>query len=348
MKIFSVIMLIALCGSVGALARPMGIEESEGVQPSKLLQASVIVVGRVDSTRDAGQTILSVGYPMEVNVAKTTINVLQVVNGEPIKTVQITNMISSSSSVDSVKLQNLELNKTYVFFLTKLTETEFDPISPYQFALPLEISPKTINTSNSVKESLRDFGKENVAATNNSISETWARFLRGLYDNNEDLTFWTNKINDNRIFIRAIALVTLAENAPQTPGLYSEVVKFLDSAKTDIDIFLIQRQIFQLLPKLASRDEPSVVDLQNWIGGKSEQFKEAALECIQKTRDVRLMADVVQLMTRSKDRNVQYDCIKTLYVLTENPHLISYPMFLKQPDDYIKEWQTVGGKPAKN
>jgi hypothetical protein len=347
---FFIILLMMLCGCVEALAVPLSFEEADArlgiVRPSGLLKASLIVVGQVNSiihTNDS--TLMRSGNPLAVHVSVASINVLQVLKGEQIEMVQIGKILNSTNSEDDVKLQGLELNKSYVLFLKKSADMEFVPISPYQFAIELEILPQPISSNSATEEVLHHIARDNVAATNSSIAESWGQFLQGLY-HKDDLVFWTNRINDNRIAIRTIAIETLVENAPKTPSLYLEVMKLLDGGTVFYNP-IVRHHLLELVPKMATTNEPSMVDLESWIS-KSEEFQKLALGCIQETKNVRLIPDVVYLMTTSKDRDIQYDCIKTLAAITGDIHLISQPNFLKQPDLYIQEWQKAGSNPTKS
>jgi len=64
----------------------------------------------------------------------------------------------------------------------------------------------------------------------------------------------------------------------------------------------------------------------------------AALAAIKDKKYSDLEPNVVDLMMRSKDREVQYCCIKTLYTLRKR----NYPamhIFLKSPESYINEFK---------
>jgi hypothetical protein len=339
-----------LYGCFGALAIPLSLEETDAlfgiVRPSELLKASLIIVGQVNSiTYTNDGTLIRSGNPFAVHISVASINVLQILKGEQMEKAQIGGIISSSNSGEDIKLQGLEPNKTYVFFLKKSTDMEFVPISPYQFAIELENLPQTINSNSPTAKSLHNIAKDNVAATNSTIAEMWGQFLQGLY-NKDDFVFWTNRMDDDRIAIRTIAIEALAENAPQTPGLYLEIVKLLD-ADTVFYNPLVRHHLLQLVPKMATAEEPSMVDLENWMS-KSDEFQKLALGCIQETKDERLIPDVMHLMTTSKDRDVQYYCIKTLSALSGDQHLISQPTFLKQPEYYIQKWQKNGTNSLTN
>jgi hypothetical protein len=319
-----------------------------GVRGEKLLQASVVLVGRLDSIKENGNAVFDrygLGTPIDVVTHEASIKVLLTLNEESPQNIRITNILSALNPAESIGLQGLEKNTSYVFFLSGNPKgTDFAPISPYRFALKTVTTNVNTPVDGSLKESLAMIAKENIAVVNNPEAESWARLLQMLYDSNRDWAFWTNAANDLRMSIRGIALVTLSENVPQTSQLYSCAMKFIESEGGS---FGPGARLCRLLPKLVGKDGPPVDEIKKWLNSKSKDINIMALEWISKKNEVAVMTEVVHLMTSSNDRDIQYACIKTLFDLTDNPHAISYPTFLKQPDDYIKEWKEIGEKLAQ-
>lgn len=339
---------IVQCGCILTFAMPVNPKESE-IQPDKLLQSSFILVGRLDSIRESGKTVFDrygLGTPIDVAVHEASIKVLQILQGEPSANIRITNIFSSVNPDENVGLQALEKNTNYVFFLSgNPNGTDFAPISPYKFALKT-ITPGANNSAapKSLKESLAVIAKENIAVINNPAAESWAQYLQGQYDSNRDLAFWTNAATDPRIAIRGIALVILSEKAPNTPQLYSAVIKFIEAGDgkfTDLD------RLCSFLPKLAGKSGFSAEQINAWLGGKSKRLNNVALKWIQNKKEESAMAEVAHLMTSSQDRDIQYECIRTLCDLTGDIHLIAYPIFMQQPDKYVAEWQKIAQKLEK-
>lgn len=328
----------------------------ESVSTDQLLKAQVILEGFVDSYTNTGQAVITDtdeqrgDRKINCNTYNISITVDKVINGS-IQTNIIVGGLFAPIDIQRdgyilLRHQHPILKKRLLFFLSYIKEdNEYLPVSQNEFALEIEQYPKI---NGSAGEMLRAIAKANVEATNYTLAVRWARFLSGLHD---DFLYWTNKTQDSRILIKAAAYETLVQDFPQTPGLRADVIKCLSDSnppEEDTDVQIAHMQLISSISKLFDNEPPKVEEIQSLLASGDKNVNETALTLIRRKKDTSLMADVVRLMTTSKNRDVQYDCIKTLYVLTKNPHLIMYQTFLKQPDDYIKQWQAIVGNPAQN
>jgi hypothetical protein len=225
--------------------------------------------------------------------------------------------------------------------------SEYAPVSQEEFAIQLDRDSS--EKEGAPMERLRSIAMANVEATNYNLAVRWSKFLRDLYDDaHNDFSYWTNKTHDARFLIRVNAYEALIQNRPQTPGLRADVVKCLsDEAPLKGDIRLGHIELIDCLPKLFGKTGPRVDEIQGLLASNDETVNEIALTFIRRKKDVSMATDVVHLMTTSKNRDVQYYCIQTLYRLASNPFCITQQMFLQHPDDFIKEWQKIGENLAK-
>ena len=77
----------------------------------------------------------------------------------------------------------------------------------------------------------------------------------------------------------------------------------------------------------------------------SAELQFAALDVVRDKRDVSRMDDVVRLMVRTEDQDVQYSCIKTLAVLTGRVGP-GRRAFREHPWKYVEEWSKCSEPPS--
>jgi hypothetical protein len=314
----------------------------EGVLASQLISAPIIEIGHVDSyhsskTPDTNGLFSYVGQ----------ISVSEMIKGGSEKKHSLNMWLDLSSGygphhgTDWAAIPHS--GEECVFFLSYDKKSgEYTPISQETFAIQLE--HESGEELSSPLERLRAIAATNVEATNYFVAIMWARFLRDLHDDaHNDFSYWTNKTHDARFLIRVTAYEALIQNDSKTPGLRADVVKCLsDEAPLKNDVYLGHRELIEYLPKIFGETGPRNDEIQGLLASNDESVNEIALRFIRRKGDVSMAADVVHLMTKSKNRDVQYYCVQTLYRLAGNPFCITQQMFLQHPDDYIKEWKTIG------
>jgi len=319
----------------------LGADEARGVSMSQLLASPQIVLGKVTAIDETGSNVVQRGgAAIDVSVYRALIDVSHVLRGEVPKQLRISNLKSPSNPANYYGHQILGQGRMYVFFLKNQHDlVDYDPVSPIEFALEIEKSPAAFPPD--AVESLRKIARENSTANNRFLARDWLKRLEVLEGGAIDLAFWDSKTKDSQVSVRGIALSTLAKNAPQRPGLYTDVLKFLADTAQQSDQGDTREQLCQLLPLLTKGGKPTANDLTNWLSSANKQVKETALQQVRATRNATLVPDIVAQMTKSEDRDFQYQCIKTLFAL-DHRNLISIDKFMESPAKYIQEWEKVG------
>lgn len=318
-----------------------------GIQTDQLLNAPVIVIGQIDWMTNAGigvikDTIRGHGN-VPANIIRIGVNVEQVIKGVSQTNIQVGELLMPADFINfsylySDQIPNPASKLPNVFFISpSKNASKYIPTFPKEFAIEIEHRPK--KETNSPVEMLRAIAKANVDGSNYVLAVRWAGFLSGLHD---DFLYWTNKTQEARALIRSTAYSTLVQDFPQTPGLRTNLVKCL-SVQTpvveDSDVSVADYSLISSLQKFFEKDPPKAEELRSLLISGDKNVNEMALKWIRGKKNLTAMENVAHLMATSKDRDVQYECIKTLSVLVEYPHLISYPKFMTHPDQYLEEWQ---------
>jgi hypothetical protein len=334
MKTYLRIIAICMHPMIG-FGIPMGAGEVEQLSTSALLKAPIIVLGRITSLEQTGRVTVQQATPVAVSSCGAFLSDVTPIRGQVETTVHIGGILRAVNPWEDQGWQRLESNKTYVVFLQRgSADGLIVPISVFQFALEVERIPKAIPEDAS--QSLRAIAKENIlTATNRFVVIGWTDFLMSMFDPVADTAFWTSKLADPNLAMRGKALLALAENTPTLAGVYSNVLSFLHETATNPAPLGVRHRLAELLPAMA---EVNSGNLKQWIGNDAREVKQTALKAIRETRDASLATGVVDEMMKTNDRELQYDCIKTLCSLNGG-RLIAYPEFIKRPDAYIQEWQ---------
>ncbi len=324
-----------------------GYPNIQGIQTDKLLSASVIVIGQIDWMTNAGNSVILDTVRGHGNIPavllKIGVTVNQQIKGVTGTKIQVGGFLTPA---DNINFGYLSLGQIpnpasiyrNVFFLSPGKDvSEYVPAFPKEFAIEIQCIPN--EEANSPMEMLRSIAKANVEDTNYALAVRWAEFLSGLHD---DFSYWTNKTQDARILIRSTAYATLVQDFPQTPGLRANLVKCLSNpipSIEDSDVWMANYSFIASLSKLFEKDPPKAFEIKSLLGSGDRNVDEMALTLVRGGNDKQMAADVVHLMTTSKNRDVQYYCIQTLSILSGDQNYISQPTFLQQPDLYIQEWQ---------
>lgn len=323
-----------------------------GIQTDQLMSSTVIVIGQIDGMTNGGNSVIKSvirGHAdIPANVFEIGLKVERVIKGSSQTKIEVGGLLIPVN-IDSIgfsyaaenQIPNPSPNIHYVFFLSQGNGVpQYVPASPKEFAI--EIERGSNEQASSPVEILRAIAKSNVNGANYVLAVRWAGFLSGLHD---DFSYWTNKTHDARILIRSTAYATLVQDFPQTPGLRADLVKCLSDPVVpddDSDVWMADYSFISSLSKLSEHGPLTVEEIRSLLGSGNRNVTEMVLKLIRSKKDVSMSADVVNLMTKSKNRDVQYYCVQTLYRLAGNPFCITQQMFLQHPDDYIKEWKTIG------
>lgn len=319
-----------------SLARPLDAAATK-IRPSELLAAPQIILGQVIDVREVRKDFVRRGTPIEVMVSEAVVKVDLTIRGHGSNTVQILNLLAPVNPASYFGYQILAVSKRYVFFLSPAHAAgSFEAISPYRFGLEVEqVHLQPIADS---KEAIREIAVANSESTNRFIADVWVDFLEGIYDKDKDLRFWMARAQDSRLKMKGKALVVLVENSAEIPGLYTNVLNFLNDTASLPTQGQARNRLSELLSKLCPGGEPKAEDFRVWLSSAAKEPKKAALALIRTRIETRLVPNIVELMKRSEDWEIQYECLKTLSALKDVP-LISYPEFLKRREEYIAKWQ---------
>jgi hypothetical protein len=318
------------------------------IPTDQLMAAPVMVIGQMEGPpAKTGRGVMADprGGKGEIaaDVYELGIEVEQTIKGAPPHEIKVVGLMTPVERIEGPSSGNEEYRQfpsgnRSVFFLAPGTNAAvYVPVSHREFAI--EIERDSGGTTASPVETLRAIAKANVETANYPLAVRWAAFLGGLHD---DSPYWTQKTLDARILIRATAYDTLVQNFPGTPGLRAEVIQCLSAANppgNDSDVWMAGIQLITPLSKLFDQAPPRADEIRSLLGSHHPFVLRKALSLVRDASDLQLLAAVENLLATSQDRDIQYECIKTLYGLSGDPHLIAYPTFLAKPDQYINQWR---------
>jgi hypothetical protein len=199
---------------------------------------------------------------------------------------------------------------------------------------------------------LRLIAKVNIAKAPDNVAAKWLVFLSGMYKPEDDLNDLLALMEDPRFRLRGIALVMLCEYHSKTDALYSYAFKYLrQSAERDgrggLTYGAVTYAISASLPRILGKDGITSERLREWLPINSFHLQRLALEIIIKRGDKSLSKDVSSLLTTTKSKDLQYECIRALSAIT-GKKLTPYWEFIAKPEETIKEWGAVLTEPKKD
>lgn len=335
-KSLVMIFMIAACFGIS----PSAVFCQEQVAAKELLRAPTIVVGKVEALSYEGKDTLERGAPIEVEVFHVSIIVQKVLKGEDAgKAVVLKHLLRPSNPNTYIGRQFLEVDKIYIFFLSPtIAQDEFEPINPSEFALEIDSLPKEYKKGESAVQQLRGIAKANIDSARESLAERWFGFLGELYDAKEDFRFCMDRTSDPRLRIRGSALAVLCEHSPAAPLLYSKSMKFVKETSEMEELWSWRRRISKCLPGTLGEKDLTTEKLKEWIESDVRELQEVALGIVMEKRDASLVDEIVGLMVRTRNRDIQYDCVKALSAVSDRRGP-SYREFMKTPGKYVDEWK---------
>jgi len=317
----------------------------------QLASAPTIVLGKIVAIKHAGlDRLMSRVGPRFINSRGTQVDVYQV-------TVSIDKVIKGAiqgreivvealllpPEGRSYDLQVLAADKRFVFFLTRRKGSkEWKGISPFAFALRVEEVPILGDVEKlSATEVLRLIAKANISKSDELCAADWITFLGQIYNQKEDYEFSLELMDDPRLRVRGEALALLCEHHPKTPGLYGKTIKLVDDIERKPVYGMIRARVIDHLLNPLDHLKPELRNhaIRTLLQKDDYWIAEATLDAIGDKQYSDLEPDVVNLMMKSKDRKVQYCCIKTLYRLKKKRHYPAMHIFLKDPESYINEFK---------
>jgi hypothetical protein len=343
-------LLLQICLYCFLTSTAFGFPEIIATSSRRLIESQCVFVGKVTSQSITGlETITDNDFRrgkhnVEVHILKATIEVEKTVKGADRNEIVIDGLIMPVDFVNNgyvaLKHQLLVTNRNYVFFLSPSSRAfEFTPSSEIEFAVQIEQIPSHV--TGSPEEILSYIAKVNVEATNYALAIRWARFLSEF---NEDFAFWTTKTHDKRIMIRATAYETLLKSNQKFKEIRLDLIKCLSdptSPEDDSDVQTAHLLLIPALLKLFVNEAPTVVELKALLASGDKNVLKAVLNYLGNQKNFSTAKDVVQLMSTSKDRDVQYACLKVISAFSGDQHLIAYPTFLNEPERHVQDYEKV-------
>ncbi len=315
----------------------------------QLASAPTIVLGKIVAINHAGVDELTsrvdprlFSRGTEVDVYHVSVSTERIIQGAIEGREIVVEALLLPPEGRPFELQLLAADKRFVFFLTRRKgDKEWKGFSPFAFALRVEAVP-TLGDEKKwpAAELLRLIAKANIRKADELCATDWITFLGQIYNKKEDHEFSLELMDDPRLRIRGEALALLCEHHPKTPDLYDKAVKFVDDTEGNSAYGMIRARVIDHLLNPLDHLKPELRNhaINNLLQEDDYWLVEAALAAIKDKQYSDLESDVVNLMMRSKDRNVQYCCIKTLYTL-RNRNYPAMHIFLEAPESFINEFK---------
>ena len=346
--VLAVAVVLVLCPglSPGALFRG-DVGPPDWEDAAALLPAPQIVIATVNVVSTKGKGTVKRGGEMEVELLDMTIKVQRVIKGTPLAgSVIVEGLVRPTNQDTYLGRQVPEPGHSYVLFLQqKEGKKVFEPFVSTEFGLRVERVPDEVAGVSSAIGALKLLAKANAQAREEIVAFRWLIFLGDVFVAGEDLEFCLKLTGDERLAVRGSAIAVLVEHVPTHDGLYESAMAFLSEAsakKGQLGLGRARRKISKRL--LATVPETEVNGaLKEWLASDIRDLQQAALTSVRKTADASLIDDVVALMQRTADRDIQYACIVALSAARSVPGP-GYRTFHKDPDKYVREWAKMSDK----
>ena len=339
--------VLAISATASAFECWLGPDPEAG-ELKTLLEAPAVFVGQVEVLHHRGKEILRLAGPTQVEVLDASITIRQVIRGKnPGKAILVRRLLKASNPHNDtvVRRQIPQARKTYLFFLSPgKADNEFDPINPTEFAFETGELPTYEAKHDSTEDTLRRLAKKNIDSAREGLAARWFGILSEVYEEKEDLQFLLDKARDPRPYIQGNALAVLCEHSPNHPSLYTKAVRFVKNSSKVGNLFSFRRRISKCLPRVLGHDRVTKQVLLDWMSSGVPELSRVGFGIAETRRD-RTMADgVVKLMLATKDRMLQYSCIRALSATwRDNRRLPAVPTFLESPDNYVRKWSVEPG-----
>ena len=305
---------------------------------SYLLKAPVIVIGKVKSFSNLKKEFLSTQTQIKVEKYDASIRILQIIKGKmpDRENILIKSLIKPVNPVTYLGRQSLEIDKVYVFFLGMNIDGKLIGINAVEFAIGVENLPK--NEALPLDEKLRKTARLNIENVKENIALKWLRVLDELYDPAKDDEFLKKIATSTIMPVRGTAVAILCEHdSANDSSIYSMAMKFIKDSAGNNNLSQYRRKISKNLEK-SFADHLSAKQLKNWLQGSARELNESALHIIKKSKNTAYADDIMKLMVKSKNRNIQYQSLCTISALFSKPGP-GYKDFMKKPSKYVRKCQ---------
>lgn len=321
--------------------QPYGFVPGDKTPAQRLLQARVILVGRVKALTPQGKHPLRPGSRTTVRLFRAEVAVQQVVQGNGIGgTVFVVGIPLAEDGVTYIERQFLAVDRTYVFFLNPLTTVrEYTGVTGVEFALLAVPLPRADLTSEpSLGKRLKAIARLNAEKADDRPAARWLEFLGDLYSADEDPTFLMTYTRDPRPRVRGSAILLLCRHSPGTPGLLLLAASFLEEAAHVPGVGTWRREISDRLFSLLGASEVPRHFLVGWLRSGARDLQVGTLDRLRAERDASFIREIDELLARTKDIRVQYACIKALAGIlgVRGP---GYDEFHEDPVQVVRAWR---------
>lgn len=319
----------------------------------RLASAPIIVIGKIVAIKHAGVDKLGARIDTKiinprdrtVDVYEVSVSIESTIKGAIAdREIIVEALLVPFEERLPVELQVLATNKRFVFFLARRKGSKvWKGVSPFEFALRVEATPAWSDQKKwSAADLLRLTAKANIRKADEQCAAKWFMFLRQQYNKKEkdDSKFCLKCVDDPRLLIRGEALVILCKHHPKTAGLYGKALKFVDETESKPVSGMVRSRVIDHLLNPLDHLKPELRNLaiKTLLLKNNKWLTEVTLTVIKDKQYSDLEPVVVNFMMKTKDRNLQYHCIKTLYALRKR----NYPamhIFMKSPESYIDEFK---------
>jgi hypothetical protein len=314
------------------------------------VDAPIILVGKVESLTVLAKMFVrkhpDAYFPTEVEVSDAVISVAHRIKGELAdKKITLKSLLKPVSMAEVVDYQALEVGKTYVFFLMPVREekNDFFPYLNKEFAIPVRHLPD-VAKGQEVTHFLRAIAKANLTKDDDSIAYRWLCFLADIYLPEQDFEIIKSIADDSRTNMRGAALTILCEFHPKYESLYEKALKYIKESTDNQGMGIFHFEISRSLPNIIGKENFTNETLREWLTARAFHLQRIGLEIIIQRQDKSFAKEVTVLLATSRNRDLQYECIRALSALTEKK-LTPYSQFMAKPDETVKEWLSTSPDP---
>lgn len=245
-------------------------------------------------------------------------------------------ILETCASTPSLANRRLQLGKRYIFFLKGgQGPTSYEGVDKYETGLPTDDMSWERFEGLGKERALKLTAQKNLASVDESVASRWADFLADLYEHGDEQLF-LQQLASPHVGVRGIALASLCRHVAMTPALYAQTMEFLKETAPLDELFGIRRRI---IDGVASNRRAGLSNdqVRDWLRSDLPGVPAGAVALVRRTKNVEMIAEVIDLMRRTPNIDLQYDCISALSAIERRSHGITHESFKSDPKKYIRE-----------
>ena len=176
--------------------------------------------------------------------------------------------------------------------------------------------------------------RKSLASVDESVASRWADFLADMYEQGDEQLF-LQQLASPHTSVRGIALASLCEHVAMTPTLYAQAMDFLKETAPSGKFFGIRQRI---IDGIVSNRETALSNdqVREWLRSDLPGVPAGAVALVRRTRNAEMIAEVIDLMRRTSNIDLQYDCISAISAAERRSHGITFESFRSDPNKYIR------------